>query len=128
MPSEPQPLTKQDLLDALEAQNARFDARIEAQDARFDALLEAQTARFDARIDAAVRNLLARQEAFVDAFTHNLSELRNELVQRLERLENKVERTDSNISGIMLQITGMNKSLSVLERDQDQTIATQKAQ
>ena len=127
MTPEQPPLTKQDLREALEPLIARLDT----SDARLDAAVQTLTAHLDAsdaRLDAAVQTLSAKQEAIIEAFAHNLTDLRRELMQQLEILQNRTERTDINISGILMQISGMSKSLGALERSDGQTAATQNAQ
>jgi len=74
-------------------------------------------------LDAALQPLIARQ----DAITHNLTDLRRELTQLLERIDNRTERTDISVSGLLMQAAGINKSLSGLERSESVTI-TQAAQ
>jgi len=106
-------LTKQDLREAL-------DAALQTITARQDAT--------DARLDAAVKTLIARQEATIEAFAHNLSDLRRELMEQFERLQNRTERTEINVSALLMQTAGMSRSLSVLERSDGQTAATQNAQ
>ncbi len=133
MTPEQPPLTKQDLREALDAAIqpvvARLDAitvRQDASDGRLDAAIQPVVARLDAitvrqaasdgRLDAAVQTLTARQEASMEAFTHNLSDLRRELMEYLRRIENRTERTEINVSALLMETAGMSKSLSVLER------------
>jgi len=113
MTPDQQALTKQDLREAL-------DAALQTITARQDAT--------DARLDAAVKTLIARQEATIEAFAHNLSDLRRELMEQFERLQNRTERTEINVSALLMQTAGMSRSLSVLERSDGQTAATQNAQ
>jgi type II secretory pathway predicted ATPase ExeA len=138
MTPEQPPLTKQDLREALDAAIqpvvARLDAitvRQDASDSRLDAAVQTLTARLDAadgRLDAAVQTLTARQEASMEAFAHNLSDLRRELMEYLRRIENRTERTEINVSALLMTTAGMSKSLSVLERSDGQTATTQAAQ
>jgi chromosome segregation ATPase len=112
MTPEQMPLTKQDLLEALHAAIQPLVARLDTT---------------DSRLDAAVQTLIARQEASMEALTHNMTDLRRELMDYLRRIENRTDRTDINITALLMQIGGMSKSLSVLERSDTQTAITQAA-
>lgn len=78
-------------------------------------------------LDAAIQTLTARQESSMEALTLNLSDLRRELMEYLQRLENRTERTEINVSALLMQTAGISKSLSVLERSDGHTATTQAA-
>ncbi|SPF47904.1 hypothetical protein SBA4_3800009 [Candidatus Sulfopaludibacter sp. SbA4] len=127
MTPDPQPLTKQDLREALDAALQPLITRLDALATKQDALAAKQDAT-DAHLDAAVQTLTTKQEAIIDAFAHNLTDLRHELTQQFEILQTRTERTDINLSGLLIQIGGMSKSLTALERSNSQTTTTQAAQ
>ena len=138
MTPEQQPLTKQDLREALDAAFrpviTRLDAiiaRQNATDARLDAGIQSITARQDAtdsRLDAAVQKLIDRQERSMEVLTHNLTDLRRDLMQQIELLHHRTERTEINMSSILIQLAGMNKALGSLDRNGAQAVTTQAAQ
>ena len=94
MTPDQQPITKQDLREALEAFGRTFDTRL----------------------DDVAQSLGARIDAAVEAFAHNLSDLRGELLAQFERLQNRTERIEINVSSLLMQTAGMSKSLTTLER------------
>jgi len=103
MTPDPQPLTKQDLREALDAALQPLITRLDALATKQDALAAKQDAT-DAHLDAAVQTLTTKQEAIIDAFAHNLTDLRHELTQQFEILQTRTERTDINLSGLLIQI------------------------
>jgi len=125
-------------LDAIAAKQDATDSRFDATDSRLDAIaakqdatdsrLDAAVQSFNARLDAAVQTLIDRQERMAEAFAHNLTDLRGELMQQLELLHNRTERTEINISSILMQLAGMNKTLGSLDRAGAQATFTQAAQ
>jgi chaperonin cofactor prefoldin len=137
MTPDQQPLTKQDLHEALDALVQTLSARLDATDSRLDAIaakqdatdsrLDAAVQSFNARLDAAVQTLIDRQERMANAVTHALADLRRELIGQIDILHNRTERTEINISSILMQLAGMNKALGALSRSEAQTI-TQAAQ
>ena len=115
----------------LDATDSRLDAAVQALSARLDATdsrLDAAVEALSARLDAAVQTLSARQDRMVEAFAHNLTELRGELLPQLELLQNRTERTELNISSILIQLGGINKALGQLDRSGAQAASTQAAQ
>ena len=52
----------------------------------------------------------------VEAITANISDLREELLRRLDTIERRTERMEMNLHAVMLQTTGMSKSLTDAER------------
>jgi len=115
-------------LDTIAAKQDATDSRLDAAVQSFNARLDAAVQSFNARLDAAVQTLIDRQERMAEAFAHNLTDLRGELMQQLELLHNRTERTEINISSILMQLAGMNKTLGSLDRAGAQATFTQAAQ
>jgi hypothetical protein len=68
----------------------------------------------------------AAEERIVTATIANLSDLRGELIRRLDTIERRTERMETNLHAVMLQTAGMSKSLSQAEA-LDTSFATQLA-
>jgi hypothetical protein len=60
----------------------------------------------------ATRGMLDRA---MEANAANLSDLRGELIRRLDTIERRAERMETNIHALLLQTAGMSKSLSQAE-------------
>jgi hypothetical protein len=75
MPAKPVYVTKQQLDEALAAQDQRFDAKLVAQDQRLDAKLVAQDQRLDARLAAMEERLGAQLASHLLAFQEWLATL-----------------------------------------------------
>ena len=87
------------------------------------------------RLEASEQRLIGPQERMMEAFTANLSELRNEMNARFDKvdarfevLERRTERMEVDMQSLILQTGGMSKSLTDAERIDSRFAATQSAQ
>jgi len=71
----------------------------------------------------------------VDAFTANLSDLRNEMISRFEKVDERfdavlrrLDRIETNVTATQMQTMGMSKSLTDAERLDTAMLGTQFAQ
>jgi chaperonin cofactor prefoldin len=71
------------------------------------------TARLDGQIAAAEQRITGRLERTMEALTANLSEVRQELSERLDTLDRRTERTEINVNAILMQLSGISRSLTV---------------
>jgi chromosome segregation ATPase len=65
-------------------------------------------------IAALEKRMIERQDRAVEAFTTNLSELRTELFQRMERLEKRIDPLSSAVFGLESQMAGVGRTLDSL--------------
>ena len=65
-----------------------------------------------------------RLDRAVEALTANLSDLRVEMTARLDTIERRTERTEITIGSILMQLVGINKSMTEAERADSATAAT----
>lgn len=78
---------------------------------------------------AAIRADMAAQiaaavQAIATATAANLTDLRNEIVERSERLDRRTERIEINVNAILAQTAGMSKSLTAGEQFDSATAGT----
>src|SRR5882724_1328231 len=80
------------------------------------------TAEDIAQITAIVAERLERA---MEALTANLSDVRQEIINRLDTLDRRTERTEINVNSILMQLAGMSRSLTVGEQLTSQFATTQ---
>ncbi|MBK9169450.1 MAG: hypothetical protein IPM24_18575 [Bryobacterales bacterium] len=132
-------ITKQDLIDVLgpltqrlqqieEKQGASFqqiDARFEQIDARFeqiDARFEQIDARFE-QIDARFEQIERRIDAVVESVLGEFAQLRREIDARFQSVEhrlelhsNQLERLNSTVAAIQMQMSAFTKATETAEK------------
>ena len=69
-----------------------------------------------------------RLDRAVEALTANLSDLRQEITTRLDTIERRTERTETNVNSVLMQLAGISRSLTVGEQLTSQFATTQSAQ
>jgi quinol monooxygenase YgiN len=69
-----------------------------------------------------------RLDRAVEALTANLSDLRQEITTRLDTIERRTERTETNVNSVLMQLAGISRSLTVGEQFTSQFAITQSAQ
>jgi hypothetical protein len=84
--------------------------------------------RINANVAAAEQRMIGRMERTMEALTANLSEVRKELITRLDTLDRRTDRTEINVNAILMQLSGISRSLTVGEQLSSQFAATQGAQ
>ena len=72
--------------------------------------------RLDRQFAAAEERAAQRLDRTMEALTSNLSEVRQELVTRLDAIERRTERTEINVNSILMQLAGISRSLTVGEQ------------
>ena len=77
---------------------------------------------------ASEQRITERLERALDALTCKLSDVRKELTARLDTLDRRTERTEINVNAILVQLSGMSRSLTVGEQLSSQFATTQGVQ
>jgi hypothetical protein len=54
-----------------------------------------------------------RLDRTVEALTANLSDLRQEITTRLDTIERRTERTETNVNSVLIQLAGISRSLTL---------------
>jgi hypothetical protein len=96
--------------------------------AQITAIVAAAEQRTAAAILASEQRMCERMERFVEALTHNLSDVREELLARLETIERRTERTEISVNSILMQLAGISRSMTQGEQLTSQVVATHYAQ
>jgi chromosome segregation ATPase len=102
------------LREEISAVEIRLREEIRAVEIRLREEIRAVETRLREEIAALEKRMIERQDRAVEALTINLSELRTELSQRIERLEKRIDPVSSAVFGLESQMAGVGRTLDSL--------------